>query len=77
MIDLKIKTPSQFASEIEQMAKELGISHFDAILHFCDQHEIEMETIASWVKGSQVLKAKVLVNAQDLNMVKKTARLPI
>mgnify|MGYP001201409876 CR=1 FL=1 len=77
MIDLNIKTPSAFAEEIEQMVKDLSISHFDAIVHYCDRNEIEIETVASWVKGSQVLKSKVMLNAQDLNMIKKSARLPI
>ena len=75
--DLNIKTPSAFAAEIEGMVKELNISHFDAIIHYCERNEIEIETVASWVKGSQVLKSKVMLDAQDLNMIKKSARLPI
>ena len=75
--DLNIKTPSAFAEEIELMVKELNITHFDAIIHYCERNTVEIETVASLVKGSQVLKSKVMLDAQDLNMVKKSARLPI
>jgi len=75
--DLNIKTPSAFAEEIELMVKELNITHFDAIIHYCERNAVEIETVASLVKGSQVLKSKVMLDAQDLNMVKKSARLPI
>jgi len=75
--NLNIKTPSAFAEEIELMVKEFNISHFDAIIHYCERNAVEIETVASLVKGSQVLKSKIMLDAQDLNMLKKSARLPI
>lgn len=77
MIDLNIKTPSMFAEEIEKLVKELRISHFDAVIHYCQKNGADIESVASLIKGSQVLKAKIMLNAQDLNMMKKQARLPI
>ena len=77
MIELTIKTPSQFAMEIETIVKEKHISYLDAIIHYVEVNKAEIETVASYIKSSQTLKAKVSVEAQDLNMIKKTSRLPI
>ena len=77
MIELSIKTPSQFAMEIENIVKEKQIDYIDAVMHYAEKHNVEIETIASFIKSSQILKSKIASEAEDLNMIKKSARLPL
>ena len=74
---LKIKTPSQFALEIEKIAKEKRIPYLDAVMYYVECNNVEIETVASYIKSSQTLKSKISLEAEDLNMVKGSARLPI
>lgn len=74
----KIKTSSDFAKEIEKIATSKSIGFFDAVVLYCEMHNIEVETAASIIKQSTFLKTKIQHEAEDLNLMKKSgARLPI
>jgi len=73
---VSIKSPSEFVLEIESLVKEKRVEYIDAVMLYCEQHNIEVETAAELIKQNVVLKAKVQVEAENLNMVKRTARLP-
>jgi|TARA_R110002050_G_scaffold245029_2_gene382605 hypothetical protein len=78
MIELKIKTPSQFALEIEMVVKEKNIDYLDAVMYYVEKNNIEVETAASLIKSSQILKGKIAAEAEELRLLKtKSARLPI
>lgn len=77
MIELKIKTPSQFSMEIETIVQEKKISYLDAVIHYVETNNVEIESAASLIKSSQILKSKLMLDAEELNLVKKTAKLPI
>jgi hypothetical protein len=72
-----IRTSADFVKEIDKLVISKNITFFDAVILFCESNNIEIETAASLVKQSTVLKAKIQVEAENLNMVKKSARLPI
>jgi hypothetical protein len=46
-------------------------------MYYVECNNVEIETAASYIKSSQTLKAKITIEAEDLNMVKGSARLPI
>ena len=78
MIELKIKTPSQFALEIEMVVKEKNIDYLDAVMYYVEKNNIEVETAASLIKSSKILKGKIAAEAEELRLLKtKSARLPI
>ena len=77
MIELSIKTPSQFAMEIENIVKEKQIDYLDAVMYYVEKNNVEIETIASFIKSSQILKSKIALEAEELNMIKRSARLPV
>ena len=60
---------------IEEIVKEKELSYMDAVLHYAQTSEIEPEAMAKML--NQSIKDKIEVEAQDLNMLKKTAKLPI
>ena len=47
----------------------------EAVLHYAEKSEIEPEAMAKML--NQSVKDKIEVEAQNLNMLKKTAKLPI
>jgi len=70
-----MNTPKSFALEIETIVKQKGISHMDAVLWYCNEEGIELDTIGSMIpKG---LKQKIEANARELNFLPKQAQLPI
>jgi hypothetical protein len=72
-----IKTSSDFVKEIEKIVTQKNIDFFDAVLLYCEINNIEVETAAALVKQNSVLKAKIQYEAENLNMIRKSARLPI
>lgn len=69
------KTKEEFSLLIEQYARDKKCSYMDAIVLYCEENEIEVESAAQ--KISTNIKEKIEVEAQDLNFLPKTARLPI
>jgi len=72
-----LKTSADFVKEIDKLVLNKNLNVFDAVLHYCEINNIELETAAALVKQSTVLKSKIQYEAENLNMIKKTARLPI
>ena len=74
---VNIKSSSDFVREIEKLVITKNIEFFDAVLHYCEMNNIEVETAASLVKQNAALKAKIQIEAENLNLMKRVARLPI
>tara|TARA_Y100001937_G_C6992258_1_gene272617 strand:- start:73 stop:360 length:288 start_codon:yes stop_codon:yes gene_type:complete len=72
-------TPKNFSLQIEKMAVEKGINHLDAVVHYCETNEIEIETVAKLI--TKALKTKIEANARELRLVSSDAegmgKLPI
>jgi hypothetical protein len=69
-------TPKRFSKIIEDIVQLKCVTHMDAILLYCDEHELEPEDVRKFI--SKTLKDKVTVNAQDLHYLPKTtAELPV
>ena len=48
------------------------MNYIDAVLHFCEVNEIEVESVPKLL--SKPLKEKIKYEAQELNFIKKTSR---
>ena len=69
---------AKFAEEIENLVlHNKDMNYIDAIVHFCDQNNIDVESVPKLI--SKPLKEKIKCDAQELNFMKKTSRakLPI
>lgn len=65
-----------FSMKIEQVVKDKRISYFDAVLWYCEQNEIEIETGAKLI--NTIIKKKIEAEASEMNVLKeKTAKLPV
>ena len=65
----------QFSMMIEQMAVEQKLGLMDTICHHCKESGLEVEVAATLI--SSALKAKIKEEAQNLNLIKKSSKLPI
>lgn len=79
MTDKSDKTPefmtkAKFGKLVDSAVLGLNLTYMDAIIHVCEQNVIELEDIKKYV--SPVLKAKVEVEAMNLNFLEKNAELP-
>ena len=72
VIENKFLTPSKFAIEIEKIVAEEKINYIDAIVHYCELNELEVESVTKLV--SKPLKEKLKWDATRLNFMKRTSR---
>ena len=68
----KFLCQSKFAQEIENLVKTYNFNYIDAILTFCEENKIEMESVSKLI--SKPLKEKLKCDAIELNFMKKTSR---
>jgi|TARA_R110000803_G_scaffold152502_7_gene217563 hypothetical protein len=75
MNEVEPMTPKRFSKLVEDIVKDKQVNYMDAILIYCENHELEPEDVKKFV--SKTLKEKVAVNAQDLHYLPRTtAELP-
>ena len=71
---LKIISPQDFTITIEHIKKSKNMTYMDAIQYYCEQNNIELETIGKLVQGA--LKSKVIEEADNLHFLPKPTRIP-
>ncbi len=65
-------TAARFSQEVEKIAHENSMNYIDAIVHYCEKNEIEIESVPKLI--SKPLKEKLKFDAQKLNFMKKTSK---
>ena len=78
VMESKFFCPTKFAQEIETLVLEnKDMNYIDAIVFFCDQNSIDVESVPKLI--SKPLKDKIKRDAQELNFMKRSSRakLPI
>jgi|ETNmetMinimDraft_24_1059892.scaffolds.fasta_scaffold41272_2 hypothetical protein len=68
---LNVKSTKEFCGEIERYAKEYKLSYIEAILEYCEENDLEVETVSKLVSSN--LKEKLQYEAENLNMIPKTS----
>jgi len=72
---LQTQSSSEFYIKIQELVVQTKLSYMDAVLHYCDQNGMEPETAAQLINGK--LKVQIREEAEELNFLPKTAKLPI
>lgn len=73
-----IVTVKEFTDIIERLVKDHKCSYIDALTLYAETKEVEIETVASLVKNSHVLKAKLAAEAEENRTIKYSgSKLPI
>ena len=73
LIENKFYCAKKFTEAIEILAHEKeGMSYVDAIVHFCEQNNIDVESVPKLI--TKPLKEKLKGEAMELNLLKRTSR---
>ena len=72
-----IEKMAGFANEIRALCNEKQMDYIDAVVHWCNSKDIEVELAASLVMADAALLSNIEEEAENLNYLKKTARLPV
>ena len=66
---------SEFSEKIVEIAQDTGMTMMDSIIQYCEDTGLEIDVASTLI--SSALKSKIREEAQELNLLKKTARLPV
>ena len=69
-------TTEKFTKEIERIVNTFNIDYMDAVIHFCEKNNIEVETAASIIRSNLKIKSRLQLEAESLNFLPKSAKLP-
>lgn len=72
-----LQSSTELIKKIDSLVKENGIDYIDAVIHYCELNNLEIETVASVIKNSSYLKSNIQIEAENLNFLPKRARLPV
>jgi hypothetical protein len=72
IIETKFLSAEKFSLEIEIYVKENNCDYIEAIISYCDEHSIEIETVPKLLL--KPLKEKIKYSADKLNFLKKTSK---
>ena len=65
-----------FNIDLEKFVIETGESYIDAIVHYCNKHQLEIEVIPKLL--NKVIRSKIEAEASGLNLLKeKLCQLPV
>ena len=73
VLESKFFCQSRFAQEIESLVQtNLDMNYIDAIVYFCEQNNIDVESVPKLI--SKPLKEKIKYEAMELNFLKRSSR---
>lgn len=67
----------RFIREIEAICKRDQIKYVDAVIYFCEENNVEIESMAPLIRNNPLLHSKIREEAEQLNYLEKTTRLPL
>lgn len=70
-------TSNTFPQEIENIKNEKHFDYIEAVVFWCDQRGMDVEYAANIIKKDNALKSKIQAEAENMNILKKSARLPV
>jgi len=66
-----------FFAEIASIVKRYEVSYMDAVIHYCEDKQIEFDVAAKVIRSNPTLKTLIQNEGEALNFLKKTAKLPV
>ena len=68
-------TKAKFTKLVEEVVKDHRSSYMDAIIHICDDIDVDLEDVRRFI--SPVIKEKIEAEAMRLNFLPRQNTLPI
>jgi hypothetical protein len=66
-----------FSAEVRKLIQDKNMECIDAVVHWCELNNFEVEYAASLIKRDPFIMSRIQMEAEDLNYLKKGARLPV
>ena len=81
-VDLMTTLPNvnkleNFFKEVDRLVSYHKIQYIDAVVLYCKNNNIEIEAVGPLIKGNANMKSKIQLEAENLNCLPKTSKLPI
>ena len=68
---------TNFSSDVRSLCEEKQMECIDAVILWCERNKLEVEYAAVLVAKDPVIKSMIQIEAENLNFLKRNARLPI
>ena len=68
---------NKILDDAEIFASSKHTDLLDAMIHICEINNVDLDTIAIAIRNNPVIFAKLTHEAEELNFIKKSARLPL
>lgn len=75
IITKKFRSPNEFSLYIEEKVIKEKIGYMDAVIDYCTELDIDIDSISKLV--NQSLKDKIQIEAEENNFMKKRGKLPL
>lgn len=75
VITKRFRSSNEFSIFIDEKVMKQKISYMEAIINYCSEMEIDVESIGSLI--NQKLREKIQVEAEQANLMKPRGHLPI
>lgn len=75
IITKKFRSPNEFSLYIEEKVIREKIGYMDAVIDYCTELDIDIDSISKLV--NQSLKDKIQIEAEENNFMKKRGKLPL
>ena len=69
-------TTEKFLTDIDKLVSKHNLEYLDAVVYYCEKNNLELETAASIIRSNLKIKSKLQLEAENLNFLPKTAKLP-
>ena len=75
IITKKFRSPNEFSLYIEERVLNERIGYMDAVIQYCEEVDIDIESISKLI--NQSLKDKIQNEAEENNFMKRRGKLPL
>ena len=75
VITKRFRTSTEFGVFIDEIVRAKKITYMDAVIGYCNEMDIDIESIGSLI--NQKLKEKIQVEAEQANLIKPRGHLPV
>lgn len=73
----KALTTERFIKDIETLVTKYKLDYMDAVVHYCEKNNIEIEAAAAIIRNNIRIKSKLQAECEELNFLPKRAKLPV
>jgi 2-hydroxy-3-keto-5-methylthiopentenyl-1-phosphate phosphatase len=75
IITKRFRSPNEFSLYIEERVLQESISYMDAVIQYCEDIDIDVESVTKLI--NQSLKDKIQNEAEDQNYMRPRGKLPL